>query len=158
MTVSFGCGSTVTVKVAMPLFPLVSVDVHVTVLTPTGKVKPDAGVQLTGRAPSTRSKAVAVNAATAPAGPVAPSVSGAGTVTTGGTVSRASNITVTSNAPVALLPCKSVHEQCTVVGPIGNTEPEARSQTDGTVPSTMSVADPIVNGTVAGPGAVSEIG
>jgi hypothetical protein len=48
---------TVTVNVAEPVLPRVSAAVQVTVVVPKGKVEPLAGVQLTGRAPSTLSVA-----------------------------------------------------------------------------------------------------
>jgi hypothetical protein len=52
--------ATVTVKEADPLLVFVSVAVQVTVVGPSGNVDPLAGVQVTGRGPSTRSVAVAV--------------------------------------------------------------------------------------------------
>jgi hypothetical protein len=66
----------------------VSLAVHVTVVVPTGKTLPDAGAQTTGRSPSTRSKADAVNVTTAPPGSSVSTAISAGTVTTGGVVSR----------------------------------------------------------------------
>ncbi len=47
------------VKVAEPVLPAASVALQVTVVMPSGKVLPDAGVQVTGRAPLTKSDAVA---------------------------------------------------------------------------------------------------
>jgi hypothetical protein len=52
--------ATVTVNDAAPLLLLASVAVHETVVDPSGNVDPLAGVQVTGRGPSTRSVAVAV--------------------------------------------------------------------------------------------------
>jgi hypothetical protein len=49
--------STVTVKSALEVLFRLSVEVQVTVFTPTGKSEPDAGLQLTATAPSTRSLA-----------------------------------------------------------------------------------------------------
>jgi hypothetical protein len=43
---------TVTVNVHEPVLPLVSLAVQLTVVTPRGKVEPDAGVQLTVLDPS----------------------------------------------------------------------------------------------------------
>jgi hypothetical protein len=43
---------TVILNVQLPWFPDVSVAVHVTVVTPTAKHKPDAGLQVTGFGPS----------------------------------------------------------------------------------------------------------
>jgi hypothetical protein len=51
---------TVTVNDAAPVFPFVSIAVQLTVVGPSGKVDPLAGVQVTARGPSTRSVAVAV--------------------------------------------------------------------------------------------------
>jgi hypothetical protein len=51
---------TVTMKEADPVLPRVSVAVHVTVVAPSGKVAPLAGVQLTATLPSIPSFAVAV--------------------------------------------------------------------------------------------------
>jgi hypothetical protein len=51
---------TVTVNDAAPLLPRASVAVHVTVVVPSGKIAPLAGVHVTGTAPSTASLAVAV--------------------------------------------------------------------------------------------------
>jgi hypothetical protein len=52
--------ATVTVKEAAPLLACVSVAAQFTVVVPSGNVDPLAGVQVTGRGPSTRSVAVAV--------------------------------------------------------------------------------------------------
>src|SRR5687768_757511 len=49
----------VTVNEALPVLPWSSVAVHVTVVSPSGRVEPDGVVQETGRAPSTRSRAEA---------------------------------------------------------------------------------------------------
>jgi hypothetical protein len=80
-----GCAgvTTVTVNDPLALFPCVSVAVHPTVVVPIGNVLPDAGEQTTGRVPSTRSDADAVNVTTAPDGVVAVAVMLAGTVTEG---------------------------------------------------------------------------
>jgi hypothetical protein len=83
-----GVPFTTTVKELVPLLPLKSVAVQVTVVDPIWKFRPDAGVQLTGRAPSTLSRAdVDVEkVTTAPLALVAPTVMLGGTVTTGGLV------------------------------------------------------------------------
>lgn len=52
-----GRPDTVTVKLPVALFPALSVAVQVTVVVPSGKVEPEAGVQLTGTVPSTASVA-----------------------------------------------------------------------------------------------------
>jgi hypothetical protein len=51
---------TVTVNEAEPLLPCVSVAEHMTVVVPSGNIEPLAGVQFTGRAPSTPSVADAL--------------------------------------------------------------------------------------------------
>jgi hypothetical protein len=107
---------TVTVKEAEPVFPCESVAVHVTVVVPTGKVLPEAGLQVGVSAPSTVSLAVAAPYVTAvPPGLSVEVETLAGAVTTGGVVS--STVTV----PVA---CTGVWSsvvvlQVTVVCPSG---------------------------------------
>ena len=71
-----------------------------TVVVAIAKVDPDAGVQLTGRAPSTESVAVAVYVTAAPVGPVASAVIGAGTVMYG-------SCTVTVNVVNVRFPAES---------------------------------------------------
>jgi hypothetical protein len=75
---------TVTVKVAVPEFPAVSVAVHVTVVEPMGYA---VGWQGADSEPSTSSTAVPANAWVAPADDVASRVAFPGGVTTGGVVS-----------------------------------------------------------------------
>src|SRR5207249_969040 len=130
---------TVTVNDAAPSLPLVSVAVQCTVVGPSGKVDPLAGVQPAARGPSTRSLAVAVKLNTAPVAPVASTVALAGTVTTGPTVS----VTVTVNDAAPVLPLASVAVQWTVVAPSGNVAPLAGVQVTGRGPSTTSVADAV---------------
>jgi len=77
---------TVTLNDADALLPVLSVAEQVTVFVPTGKVEPEAGVQLTGTEPSTRSDAEAENVTTAPE-LAACTVISDGTVTTGGVLS-----------------------------------------------------------------------
>jgi hypothetical protein len=127
---------TVTVKDAAPLLPLVSVAVHETVVGPSGNVDPLAGVQVTGRGPSTPSLADAVKLNAAPVAPVASTVAFAGTVTTGPVVSA----TVTVKDAVPLLPLASVAVQLTVVAPSGNVDPLAGVHVTARGPSTRSVA------------------
>jgi hypothetical protein len=114
-------------------------DVHVTVVGPSGKVDPLAGVQLTGLAPSIASVAEAVKVNGAPAGPVASTVASAGTVTTGPTVST--TVTVKDAEPVLVR--VSVALQVTDVVPIGNVLPLGGAQVAGRSPSTMSIADAV---------------
>jgi hypothetical protein len=88
-SVNFGgvLSATVTLKEAEPTLPALSVTEHVTVVEPNMNVEPDEGVQVGVKEPSTASNAEAVNATTAPAGPVASTVISAGTVTTGAVLS-----------------------------------------------------------------------
>jgi hypothetical protein len=127
---------TVTVKEAATLLPLVSVAVQPTVVGPSGKVEPLAGVQVTTRGPSTTSLADAVKLNTVPVALVASTVAFAGTVTTGPVVSV--TVTVKEADPVLLLVSVAVH--VTVVGPRGNVAPLAGVQVTATVPSTRSPA------------------
>src|SRR5262245_24587146 len=85
---------TVTSNDAVPVLPRVSVAAHVAAVVPRGKVLPDAGAQLAGIAPSTRSLAVtAAYVTTAPAAEVEVATTFAGTATAGGVVS----VTVIAN-------------------------------------------------------------
>src|SRR5205085_6900691 len=95
-TVSVGplVSRTVTVNVAVPTAPWVSVALQVTVVVAIAKVDPEAGVQVVGRGPSWASLAVAVKVTTAPAALVASTVMFAGTVTTGGGLPRTSTVIV----------------------------------------------------------------
>lgn len=58
--VSVAVRFTVTVKLPVAVLPARSLDEQVTVVAPTIKFTPEAGVQLTGRDPETVSLAVAV--------------------------------------------------------------------------------------------------
>src|SRR5439155_1042791 len=127
---------TVTVNDAAPLLPLASVAVQWTVVGPSGKVDPLAGVQVTGRDPSTTSLAVAVKVNAAPVAAVASTVALAGTVTKGPVVS----VTVTVNEAAPLLPLASAAVQLTVVAPSGNVDPLAGVQVAARGPSTTSLA------------------
>src|SRR5262245_11043910 len=84
-----GCAgvSTVTANDRLAPLPLVSAAEQSTVVVPIGNVLPDAGSHVTGRGPSIRSTAVAVNVTTAPGGVVAVVVMSAGSVSTGGVAS-----------------------------------------------------------------------
>jgi hypothetical protein len=128
-----------TVKVAAPLLPRVSLAVQLIVVGPSGSVAPLAGAHVTGTTPSTLSVADAVKLNTAPVALVASSVALAGTVTTGPVVSA----TVTVKAAAPLLPRASVAVQLTVVGPSGNVVPLAGMHVAATAPSTPSVADDV---------------
>ena len=113
---------TATCCVALEVFPLASVAVHVTTVVPTGKVR-GASLVTTGLG-STRSVTAAVPSATAVCCPVASTVTSGGGVSAGGVVS----CTVTGNSPLLLLPALSVAVQVTVVVPIENVDPEGGSQ------------------------------
>ena len=130
--------STVTLKLGLAVFPLLSADVQVTVVSPSGKVEPEAGAQLTGRGPSTASVAAGLNVTAAPPGPVALAVIGplGKPLITGAVVSR----TVTLKVLPVELPRLSADVQVTVVSPSGKVESEACAQSTGRGPSTASVA------------------
>lgn len=110
---------TVTVNEQLPELPDVSLAEQVTVVTPIGKLEPEAGVQVTDREPSQASLAVAVNVAVAEPEPAGLSVTliGPGQVTTGPWLS----LTVT----VKLQDGPAVVEQVTVVVPFGKSAPLA---------------------------------
>ena len=142
--------TTVIVNEAVPVLPLESVAVQVTVVGPKAKRLPDAGVQTGVIEPSTRSVAVAVNGTFTPDGPVTSNEKLAGTVTTGAVVST----TVIVNEAVPVLPLESVAVQVTVVGPKAKRLPDAGVQTGVIEPSTRSVAV-AVNGTLDPDGPVA---
>src|SRR6476620_9225291 len=121
---------TVTLKLALPVWPAVSVAEQVTF------VVPKAGVQVVARAPSTLSEAVAENEYAAPAVLVASRVVSAGTATAGAVVST----TRTVNEDVAVFGTVSDEVQVTVVAPRANVEPDAGWQETMRLPSTASVA------------------
>jgi acyl dehydratase len=134
---------TVTVKLLVPTFPRPSVAVHVTVVAPNGNVAPLAGEQVVAMAPSMLSVADVLNVTVAPAGPVASALTFTGTVTMGDIVS----LTVTVKEAEPVLPRTSVAVHVTTVAPSGNVAPLAGRQVAATVPSTISIADPVnVNG------------
>ena len=60
---------------------------HVTEVTPSGNVDPEAGLHDTGTGPSTMSVAEGAKETAAPDGPVASAIVSAGSVNTGGVVS-----------------------------------------------------------------------
>ena len=117
---------TVTVKEHPPELPDVSLAVQFTVVTPIGKLEPEAGVQVTGLEPSQASVAVAENVAVAEPEPTGLSVKliGPGQTTVGPWLS----LTVT----VKLQAGPAVVVQLTVVVPFGKKEPAAGVQ--ATVP------------------------
>src|SRR5260221_3582818 len=78
---------TVTVTLAEPIFPLPSLALQFTNITPSGKVLQGDGMQVAAKLPAQRSLAVAEKETTAPALLVAVTVRFAGTLRTGGVVS-----------------------------------------------------------------------
>ncbi len=129
---------TVTVNEQLPEFPDVSLAEQVTVVTPIGKLVPEAGEQVTVRAPSQTSLAVAENVAVAEPEPTGLSVRliGPGQVTTGAWLSA----TVTVKLHELLLPDVSEAEQVTVVTPLAKAVPEAGEQVTVRAPSQASLA------------------
>ena len=124
-------------KSAEPSFPLPSDAWHDTVVAPTGKVVPAAGVHATGTVPSTASDADASKATSAPAPDVAATVRSPGVAIEGAVVSTTS----TSKEPTAALPDWSRAEQSTVVRPMGRSTPLSGAQRTATGPWTRSAAD-----------------
>jgi hypothetical protein len=115
---------TVTVNEQVPVLPVASVAVHVTVVVPTAKKEPDAGTQDTVT-PGQLSVAVATKVTTAPQSPGSfDTVIGAGHVMTGASVS----LTVTVNEQLEVLPLPSSAVQVTVVVPTEKLEPDAGTQ------------------------------
>jgi hypothetical protein len=129
---------TVTLKLALPVFPCESVAVQVTFVVPTGKVLPEDGLQLTGSGPSALSVALAENVTVVPPGDSVSTEKSLGTDTTGGVVSFSVTVTVKEAEPV--FPCESVAVHVTVVVPTGKLLPDAGLHVGVNDPSTMSFA------------------
>jgi hypothetical protein len=92
---------TVTVKLALPVFPCASVAEQVTDVEPIAKDDPEAWLQLTATAPSMLSVAEAEkDTGTEPSVVVVAATGEAGTVTTGGVVSMSVTWTVKLLLPV----------------------------------------------------------
>ncbi len=116
------------------------------VWVPSAKLSPECttvvpSLNITGSVPSTRSVAVAANAAIAPFGPVASSVWLATGLSTGGVVSR----TVMVKLSDPTLPAWSVADAVMVWVPSAKLSPECTTvvpslNITGSVPSTRSVA------------------
>ena len=132
---------TVNVHVPSGLFAEPSDAVHVTVVTPTGNVEPDAGTQLTVTTPGQLSVPVGVTYVTTlehwPA--VFPCVMFAGHVTVGACVSC--TVTVNEHDPVFAEASVAVH--VTVVVPTANVEPDAGTH-DTVAPGQLSEAVGVV--------------
>jgi hypothetical protein len=110
---------TVTVKDAEPVLPTASVAVQTTVVTPSGKLEPELGVQV-----GLPSLAVTENVTAIEGTPLTLRVMLPGVVTTGAVTS----CTVTVNEPEELLPSPSVALHETVVLPYGNADPDGGLQ------------------------------
>lgn len=132
--------TTLTVNEPVLCFALASVALQLTVVEPSGKDEPEAGVQLTVGLGSTMSLADAENPTVAPALLVASAVTVPGRFKVGAVVS----VTVTVNGGAVLVfPCASVALHVTLVVPSGNVLPLAGEQLTGSLPSTTSVADAV---------------
>ena len=111
---------------------------QVTVVIPTGKHVPEAGVQVTV-APGQLSEAGGVAYVTTPHVSLAPGVVEvmlAGQVTVGFCVS----LTVTVNVQLALLLLASITVHITVVTPLGKVDPDEGEHTGVPTPEQLSVA------------------
>lgn len=115
-------GLIVITSVVVPVRPLVSVALHVTVVCPTGNFVPETGLHVAGMVPSMASIAELVNVATAPPASVAASVWSPDVVIVGGVAWTS----VTVKVPEPLVPkIESVPLHVTVVAPGAKTVPEA---------------------------------
>jgi hypothetical protein len=127
----------VTVNMQLPVFDDESVAVQLTVVTPFGKVEPEAGTQVGVSEPSQLSVAVEVKVTATEHIPAGEFITiGDGQVTTG----ASSSLTVTVNIQLPVFDDESVAVQLTVVTPFGKVEPEAGVQTGVSEPSQLSVA------------------
>jgi hypothetical protein len=131
-----GCVSfTVTVKLHVAVWPAASVAVDITVVVPTGKTEPEAGL-LTTVTPGQLSAAVTLKFTVAEHWPAAAGCTMlAGQVMIGFCVS----LTVTVKLQVAVRPAASVAVELTVVVPTGKALPEAGTLTTVT-PGQLSAA------------------
>jgi hypothetical protein len=137
VTVGPCLSATVTLNVRVAELPAASDAVHVTVVTPSGNVDPDAGVQLGVIDPETASDAEAENVTTTPPAPAAAAVMSPGIVIVGAVVSE----TTTWKSALPAFPAASVAEHVTLVDPSGKVEPDAGVQVGVRLPSTSSVAE-----------------
>lgn len=129
--------STVTLNVAVAVFALESVALHVTVVVPIANLDPEAGPQDGERFdPSTTSEADTEKVTTAPDASLARVTMSAGSVSSGAVVSTI----LTRNVPIALFELESVAEQFTVVVPSPKVEPDRGVQVTAREPSTVSRA------------------
>src|SRR2546427_7167584 len=128
---------TVTVNVAVAMFPWASVAVQSTRVVPSENMNPDDGLQVAVTGPSTMSVAPTENGTVAPPEPVASAMMSAGTSSDGGVVSTTRIV----NVAEPVLPCASVAEHPTVVTPNANVDPEEGAHVGVREPSTRSEAD-----------------
>src|SRR6186713_1439955 len=150
---------TVTLKLSADVLPCESLAVQVTMVVPTGIMLEVAGVNITGRSPSTRSDAVTgPKVSSAPPGPVATRLIGpTGTpLSTGAVLS----VTVTLKLADDVLPCESLAVQVTTVVPTAIMLADAGVHITGRSPSTRSdaVTGPKVSSAPPGPVATRLIG
>lgn len=119
------------------ILPVASDAVQVTVVVPTGKVEPDAGVHVT-LTPGQLSLAVgAAKATTAEHWPG----SGVVVMLAGHViVGFCASLTVTVNEHIPSLPAASMTRQVTVVMPTGKLDPDAGEQVTAPVPEQLSPA------------------
>ena len=112
--------STVTLKLPLEVLPWASVAEQSTCVLPSGKVLPEAGVQVGVIEPSTISLAVAVKLTEAPLGPLAGTVLSAGRLSVADVLDRHGEEAASRSSPP-----ESVTEQLTCVLPTGKVLPEA---------------------------------
>ena len=125
---------TVTVNVQTLLLPLASRATFVTIVTPGGKILPEAGVEVITGLVSQMSDAVTVKVTGVPAGVPHSTTRFAGHMMLGGMVSR----TVTVKLQALLLLFASVETHRTVVAPGANKLPDAGEQTSTGLVSQIS--------------------
>jgi hypothetical protein len=134
LATGFSQSLTVTVNEQFTVRPAASVPTTLTVVVPTGKVEPEAGVATTVE-PGQLSCTDGWKVTTAPQAPVSLHwVIAVGQVTTGSSQS----LTVTVNVLLEVLPAASVAVVVTVVVPIGKLEPEAGTE-DTLTPAQLSL-------------------
>ena len=120
---AIGWNVTATSNPAVRTLSRVSVDVQLTCRVPIENFVPEAGTQLTGRLPSTRSVALTVKLTTAPDGSFVCTLMSPGTVITGGVVSR---MVMSKSCSSVCEPNLAAHS--TLVRLIGKVDPEAGEQ------------------------------
>src|SRR5215207_2835918 len=135
-TTTTGADLTVTVNEQVLVLPAASFAVTLTVVTPTGKAEPDAGLLVTVTA-ETVSPAMTLKLTAAVVAPgAAATTMSAGHETLGAVVSR----TVTLNVALTLLPAPSVAVAVTSVVPGAKVLPEGVLKVTASAPSRLSSA------------------